>query len=90
MDAPARPKRDVVPLLTHLRDETTPKQDFGLYNALAVMAYLLRGIGGHTEWTRDLKELISTFPSVSYLGIDSMGFPARWSQQELWWPTGSG
>jgi abortive infection bacteriophage resistance protein len=49
--APRRPKHGAVPPLAHLRDEDDePKQDFGLYNALAVMAYLLRSISGHREW----------------------------------------
>ena len=84
VDAPTRPKNDAVPVLAHLRDDGAPKQDFGLYNSLAVIAYLLRSIDGSGDWTRRLKELVATFPSVPHLGIDSMGFPNGWTQLELW------
>lgn len=38
--APSRPPRGVVPLLDHLRDQESAKAVFGLYNALAVTAYV--------------------------------------------------
>ena len=84
VDAPTRPMGAAVPLLAHLRDDSAPKQDFGLYNALAVMAYLLRSISGHSEWAARLREIVDGFPSVPFLGIDSMGFPEAWDQHELW------
>lgn len=62
------------------------KQDFGLYNALAVMAYLLRSISGHSEWAGRLREIVDGFPSVPFLVIDSMGFAEGWDQHELWSP----
>lgn len=43
-NAPARPKVGQVPALDHLRDERTPKDDFGTYNALAVIAQTLPSI----------------------------------------------
>ncbi len=84
VDAPMRPRGATVPLLSHLRDESAPKQDFGLYNALAVMAYLLRSISGHSGWTSGLREIVGGFPDVPFLGIDSMGFPTGWDRLELW------
>ena len=84
VDAPMRPKVATVPLLDHLRDDSAPKQDFGLYNALAIMAYLLRSISGHSEWVGRLREIVDDFPTVPFLGIDSMGFAAGWDHHELW------
>lgn len=84
VDAPTRPKGATVPLLTHLRDDSAPKQDFGLYNALAVMAYLLRSISGHSEWAGRLRKIVDGFPDVPFLGIDSMGFAEGWDQHQLW------
>lgn len=89
VDAPTRPKNNAIPVLAHLREDTAPKQDFGLYNSLAVIAYLLRSIGGYADWTRRLKELVATFPSVPHVRIDSMGFPDGWAQQGLWKTSGS-
>ncbi|MBD8535675.1 Abi family protein [Plantibacter sp. CFBP 13570] len=82
--APTRPRGNTVPLLAHLRDDSAPKQDFGLYNALAVMAYLLRSVSGHTEWTSRLREIVDGFPNVPFLGIESMGFAEGWNHAELW------
>ncbi|MFB8188782.1 Abi family protein [Microbacterium sp. NPDC055988] len=84
--APTRPKSNSVPELAHLRELSTPTKDFGLYNALAVMAYLLRSISGHAEWVEHLRGLIATFPTVAHLGIDSMGFPSNWTAMDLWNP----
>lgn len=84
--APKRPRSATIPLLTHLRDDSAPKQDFGLYNALAVMAYLLRSISGHSEWTGRLRGIVDGFPNVPFLGIDSMGFAEGWDQHDLWSP----
>lgn len=88
--APTRPKNGTVPLLAHLRDQSAPKQDFGLYNALAVMAYLLRSISGYEEWTTRMRELVGDFPTVPFLDITSMGFPEDWDQSELWNPRALG
>lgn len=84
VDAPTRPRGASVPLLAHLRDESSPKQDFGLYNALAVMAYLLRSISGHAQWTARLREIVDGFPDIPFLGIESMGFSDDWSKHDLW------
>lgn len=84
VDAPMRPKVAAVPLLDHLRDDSAPKQDFGLYNALAVMAYMLRSISAHSEWVERLREIVAGFPNVPFLGMESMGFAAGWERQELW------
>ncbi|MEV8266849.1 Abi family protein [Microbacterium sp. NPDC076911] len=82
--APTRPKEGAIQLLNHLRHESAPKQDFGLYNALSIMAYLLRGISGYSEWVAQLRALIPTFPVSPHLNIDSMGFPAGWEGEPLW------
>lgn len=83
-NAPSRPKAGVVPLLDHLRDGSTPKDVFGVYNALAVIAYLLRSIDHDTEWCRRLISLLETFPPSPHLTIASVGVPPRWTLLDLW------
>lgn len=52
--APSRPPAGVVPVLDHLRDENTAKTIYGLYNALAITAYLLRSIDNQSGWPQRL------------------------------------
>lgn len=83
-NAPSRPRAGVVPLLDHLRDETTAKGVFGVYNALAVIAYLLRSVDGDSEWGHRLVRLLGTFPASPDLTIASLGVPHEWAALELW------
>ncbi|BCW46982.1 Abi family protein [Arthrobacter sp. StoSoilB5] len=82
--APKRPGKGTVPILDHLLDETSSKQVFGLYNALAVMAYLLRAIDEDADWTRRVVELVKAFPTAGHLTEESMGMPEGWAGLELW------
>ena len=84
--APKRPGKGHVPLLDHLRDEETSKQVFGLYNALAVMAYLLRTIDPNSGWNRCVVELIEAFPRAGHLTEESIGVPDGWTSLKLWQP----
>lgn len=82
--APSRPKAEQAPLLAHLREESTAKGVFGTYNALAVVAYLLRAIEDDPGWCRRFAALIRSFPSSHALTVESMGVPAGWESLELW------
>ncbi|WP_125612647.1 Abi family protein [Specibacter cremeus] len=82
--APGRPKEGTVPLLDHLRDETTPKAVFGLYNALAVMAYLLRSIDRHSGWPQRVVEVVQGFPEEPGFTVSTLGIPTGWTELELW------
>lgn len=82
--APGRPKVGVVPLLDHLRTGDSAKRVFGLYNALAVIAYLLRSIDADIEWRRRLVSLLGEFPSSPDLDIGSLGVPQQWAALDLW------
>lgn len=85
--APKRPGKGQIALLGHLRDEESPKQIFGLYNGLAVMAYLLRSIEpADNGWAVRLAGLISSFPETEHVTKKSMGVPDNWSTLELWRP----
>lgn len=84
--APSRPRVGVVPLLDHLRNPDNPKGAFGVYNALAVINYLLRSIDSHAEWCRDVVELIEGFPASSELSVAVIGVPDGWSERDLWRP----
>lgn len=83
-NAPSRPVMGTVPILDHLRAPDAPKEDFGTYNALAVIAYLLRSIEDEPAWTRRLSNLLRTFPTSQALTVQSMGVPEGWETLELW------
>jgi abortive infection bacteriophage resistance protein len=83
-NAPGRPQKGQVPLLDHLRDETTAKGVFGTYNALALIAYLLRSIEDEPDWCQRLVSLVQTFPVSHALSADSMGVPQDWATLDLW------
>lgn len=84
--APGRPAKGRVPLLDHLREEESSKRVFGLYNALAVMAYLLRSIDPGSGWQERVVDLIGSFPETESLTKYSLGLPRGWPELELWQP----
>ncbi len=81
---PKRPSKGQIHLLDHLKDEVSSKQVFGLYNALAVMAYLLRAIDSDSDWAARLVGLIESFPGSQHLTKASIGVPDGWTDLELW------
>lgn len=82
--APSRPNHDQVMLLGHLKDQRTSKQTFGVYNALAVMAYLVGVIDPDCGWSARVVELIDAFPSGTHLTPEAMGFPPQWATENIW------
>lgn len=84
VSAPKRPSKGQVPLLDHLKDEESSKQVFGLYNVLAVMAYLLRSIDPECGWARRVGGLLETFPESDVLTSACLDVPADWSTLQLW------
>lgn len=83
-NAPSRPKVGQVPVLDHLRDEETAKGVFGIYNALAVVAYLLPAIDAGSDWAKQMAALLRGFPASRALTIASMGAPKDWESLDLW------
>lgn len=83
-NAPSRPKAGVVPLLDHMRHEGTPKSAFGVYNVLAVIAYLLRSIDADNDWRCRVVTLLDAFPQSQDLTLASLGVPSQWSSLDLW------
>jgi len=81
--APKRPRSGTVPLLEHLRAADPPKE-FGVYNALATIAYLLRSIDPGCDWSARLRALIDGFPSEPRLTVASLGVPHDWHSLKLW------
>lgn len=82
--APSRPKVGQIPILDHLRDQSTAKEIFGTYNALAVIAYLLLAIDAGTGWAHQLAALLREFPASHALTIESMGAPQDWGSLDIW------
>jgi abortive infection bacteriophage resistance protein len=83
-NAPGRPRPGVVPLLDHLRAEDLPKGAFGVYNALAVIADLVRSVGDESGWNHRVVALLDGFPSAPGLTVAALGVPVRWRELELW------
>jgi abortive infection bacteriophage resistance protein len=81
--APKRPRPAEVPLLAHLSESEAPKQ-FGVYSALAVMAYILRSTHIDEEWPGRVRSLLRAFPSTEHIDLGSMGVGRGWLEQELW------
>jgi abortive infection bacteriophage resistance protein len=84
VSAPARPSHDQVPILGHLKDEQSAKAVFGVYNALAVMAYLLSSIDPASGWPSRVVELLGSFPESGSVTTASMGVPDDWAALQLW------
>jgi abortive infection bacteriophage resistance protein len=83
-NAPSRPKSGTVKVLDHLSAPGAPKADFGTYNALAIIAYLLRSIEPQPSWVRKQADLFRAFPTSHALTLQSMGVPEDWETLELW------
>lgn len=81
--SPKRPNPNQIPLLAHLSDPNSPKQ-FGTYNALAIMAYILRSIDPKGNWSARVAEHLKAFPSVPNLTVDAMGLRSEWLETVLW------
>jgi abortive infection bacteriophage resistance protein len=83
-NAPSRPKTGQIEMLDHLRDSEHPKQVYGTYNALAVIAYLLTSIDPDAGWSARVVALFRDFPASEALSIESLGAPTRWDTLDLW------
>lgn len=83
-NAPSRPAAGAIPVLDHLRAPDAPKEDFGTYNALAIIAYMLRSVEAERSWALRLAELFRAFPASHALSIQSIGVPLEWETLELW------
>lgn len=81
---PSRPPVGDVPLLDHLRDDSSAKAVYGVYNALAVTAYLLRTIDRDSGWPERVLHLARTFPGTPTFTLDTMGAHPHWERLELW------
>lgn len=83
VQAPSRPTKGSVSALDHLRDESSAKAQFGVYNALAIMAYLLGVIDPSCDWNERVASHLAAFPTGE-LSTADMGVPQAWAAQELW------
>jgi len=82
--APARPSLGMVTLLDHLRQAVTAKEVFGLYTALAVIAFLLKSIEPGGNWSSRMVSLLRSFPHRTGLSLRAIGVPHDWDSLELW------
>lgn len=77
-----RPRPGQVPLPTHLSESDAPKQS-GPYNALAVMACLLRRIDPGSDWALRVATHLRAFPTNAVLDVGSMGVAPGWLDEDL-------
>lgn len=82
--APARPRPGQIPKLDHLRVDDSTKGAFGVYNALAVIAYLLPSVDAATAWPAQLAALLRGFPTSHSLTLQALGVPRDWESLDLW------
>lgn len=85
-NAPQRPKSGAVPLLEHIRSDNSTPRYRKPYNALAIIAYLLRSIDGAEDWASKVADLLREFPESHALTIDCLGAPPNWDSNEIWAP----
>ena len=71
-------------MLDHLSAPGAPKADFGTYNALAIIAYLLQSIDLEPNWARKQADLFRAFPTSHALTLQSVGVPEDWESLDLW------
>ena len=83
-NAPARPQIGTIRALDHLSASDAPKADFGTYNVLAVIAFLLQSIEPEPTWSQKMSDLFRSFPASHALSLQSMGVPGNWDTLELW------
>ena len=82
--APAGRSPGSSPALDHLRDETSAKAVFGLYNALAIMTCLLQSIETGPQWSQRLVAVIQNFPERPGFMTGTLGISAAWTSKALW------
>ncbi len=81
--APKRASAEQVPALAHLVVGRAPKR-FGVYEVLAVLAYLLDSVPSNVDWQVRTAELLSAFPAVDGIDVGSMGLVPVWLDEPIW------
>lgn len=87
VQVPKRPAVAATPPLAHL-SEGQPKKGFGVYSALAVIAYLLRAAYLSDDWPARMAAHLRSFPDAGPLDRESMGVAEGWLDVELRRPVG--
>lgn len=82
--SPRRPAVGLIPELDHLRASASPKAVFGTYNAIAVLAYLLRSLHSGAGWSDRMVQVLQGFPKGLPIGLESVGVPEGWLDLALW------
>ncbi|MEA1015582.1 Abi family protein [Sphingosinicella sp. LY1275] len=64
-------------------DLTANQAPAKLYNALTMIAYVVRTVAPESNWARDLASHVAAHP---FGGASAMGFPGDWYKRPLWAP----
>ncbi|MFD7153102.1 Abi family protein [Kribbella sp. NPDC059898] len=71
-----------IPDLHHLaRGEVS---HFRIYSTLCIIAFLLSRTGHGPQWTRQVRDLLSTEIPSCGRGLHELGFPAGWTAEQPW------
>lgn len=79
---PLLPPRGANPELVLLHDDKHALTR--LFGTLCCMQWMLRAISPQSDWHRQLKTLIASFPDGGGLSLRSAGFPPDWTALPLW------
>lgn len=82
IDQPKLPKIGDIPEFDTLCSQANNTSR--LYVALCILIYLTRRVCPNSSWSKRLKDLIKSFPTVPKLTIADMGFPSDWESQPFW------
>lgn len=80
---PKRPAPGMIAQLDHLAYAEDVKK-FGLYPALAILAFCLRHVDAHSDWPQRMKHLLMQFPTTEFLSLQSIGAKPEWLELPIW------
>jgi abortive infection bacteriophage resistance protein len=55
-----------------------------VYIVICILAHFMRYVCPRSSWKIRLANLIHSFPNVMHIGVQDMGFPKGWEQDEFW------
>lgn len=62
-------------------DQNATQSPGQLYNALTMVAHIIRTVAPDSTWSQDVRAMIGEHPHIN---IKAMGFPANWKDRPLW------
>lgn len=82
VNRPTWPAPGDVTDLDHISGQT--QSETRLYAAVLILGFMLRKINPSTTWHSRLINLMGNLPSDPNITLHSAGFPAKWSDENIW------